>query len=110
MHPLATIILDRIIMILTKGKVEILKNGIIGTQYYYNKNTRNEYREKLGWQNNLIVGHVGRLSEQKNHTFLIDVIAEMYKVNPSVRAVLFGIGDLKNDMEQKVEQLGKINY
>ena len=30
----------------------------------------------------------------------------MYKVNPSVRAVLFGIGDLKNDMEQKVEQLG----
>ena len=89
-----------------KGKVEILKNGIIGTQYYYNKNTRNEYREKLGWQNNLIVGHVGRFSEQKNHTFLIDVIAEMYKVNPSVRAVLFGIGDLKNDMEQKVEQLG----
>lgn len=89
-----------------KGKVEILKNGIIGTQYYYNKNTRNEYREKLGWQNNLIVGHVGRFSEQKNHTFLIDVIAEMYKVNPSVRAVLFGIGDLKNDMEEKVEQLG----
>lgn len=89
-----------------KRQSEILKNGIIGKQYYYNENIRNEYREKLGWQNNLIVGHVGRFSEQKNHTFLIDVIAEMYKVNPSVRAVLFGIGDLKNDMEQKVEQLG----
>lgn len=84
------------------GKVKILKNGIVGMDYYFNQKIRDEYRDKLGWKDKLIVGHAGRFSEQKNHTFLIDIIAEMYAKNKNVRAILFGVGDLRESMIKKV--------
>ena len=61
-----------------KGKVAVLKNGIIAENYYFNEKIRNKYRNKLGWDDNYIIGHVGRFSTQKNHVFLIDIFKEIY--------------------------------
>ena len=53
-----------------------------------------------------IVGHVGRFSEQKNHTFLIDIASEVAKDAADIRFLLVGNGPLRPAIEQKVEKLG----
>lgn len=89
-----------------RNDVEILKNGIIGSNYYFNPEIRKKYREKLGWNDKKIIGHVGRFSEQKNHRFLIEIIAEMYKKDENIRAILFGVGDLREEIKNKVKEMG----
>ena len=96
-----------------KGKVHILKNGIVGNKYYFNDEIRKEYRSKLGWVDKYIIGHVGRFSTQKNHTFLLDIFNEILKLEPNARLLLFGEGELKKQAVEKVLNLGlsdKVNF
>lgn len=53
-----------------------------------------------------VIGHVGRFEEQKNHKFLIDVMAEVAKRNSKTWLLLIGKGSLRPDIEQKVAQMG----
>lgn len=49
------------------GKVYILKNAIDLDKFGFNFSKRKEIKEKLKLQNNFVVGHVGRFSNEKNH-------------------------------------------
>ncbi|MDB2128411.1 MULTISPECIES: glycosyltransferase [Lachnospiraceae] len=93
-----------------KGKVHILKNGIRGDLFYFDDNVRREYRKKLGWEDNYIIGHVGRFNKQKNHTFLMDIFAEVYRLEPKARLLMFGVGELQNEIKKKAEKLGLLKY
>jgi glycosyltransferase involved in cell wall biosynthesis len=53
-----------------------------------------------------VVGHVGRFVEQKNHTFLMDIAAEIAKREPKVCFLLVGDGPLRGEMEAKAHSLG----
>ncbi len=53
-----------------------------------------------------VVGHVGRFAEPKNHTFLIDVFAEVVKREPRAWLLLVGDGPLRPSIEQKVHNIG----
>ncbi|MEG4027859.1 MULTISPECIES: glycosyltransferase family 1 protein [unclassified Microcoleus] len=52
------------------------------------------------------IGHVGRFIEQKNHLFLLEIVAEVAKREPKMRLLLIGDGSLRPEIEQKVIQLG----
>ena len=52
------------------------------------------------------IGHVGRFIEQKNHLFLLEIVAEVAKREPRMRLLLIGDGSLRPEIEQKVIQLG----
>lgn len=52
-----------------------------------------------------VIGHVGRFSVQKNHTFLLDVGAEILQQDPQAWLLLIGEGSLKPVMEEKSRQL-----
>jgi glycosyltransferase involved in cell wall biosynthesis len=54
----------------------------------------------------LVIGHVGRFVTQKNHQFLIKVVAEAVKRDPRVRLLLVGSGPLRQDVEQGATALG----
>ena len=58
----------------------------------------------------LVVGHVGRFVTQKNHEFLIKVIAEAVKQDVRVHLVLVGSGRLRQDVEQQAAALGIANH
>jgi len=62
-----------------KGNVHLLNNGLQYEKYEFNNEKRSEIRKEFNIEEKLIVGHVGRFSEQKNHAFLIDVFAEILK-------------------------------
>ncbi len=56
-----------------------------------------------------VIGHVGRFQDQKNHRFILDIAAEIAKQEPRMRLLLIGDGILRQEIEQKAEQLGLIN-
>ena len=57
-------------------------------------------------ENKHIVGHVGRFMSQKNHTFLLDVFAEVSKRDSLAHLVLLGDGELMDAMKEKASNLG----
>lgn len=53
-----------------------------------------------------VIGHVGRFEAQKNHVFLLEIVAEVAKGEPCMRLLLLGDGSLRPILEQKVIHLG----
>lgn len=92
----------------TKGfrRMEIINNGIQTSKYIFNDQIRRKYRAELGIENNLVIGNVGRICEPKNHPFLLEVFAEVKKINEKAVLVLVGDGPDRNDVEQRVNELG----
>ncbi len=54
----------------------------------------------------LVIGHVGRFVEQKNHKFLLEIAAEVASREPKMHLLLVGDGSLRPDIEQQVAQAG----
>ena len=48
----------------------------------------------------MVIGHVGRLTEAKNHRFLIDVVAELEKKRSNIWCIIVGDGPLRVELEE----------
>lgn len=73
------------------ANIKIIYNGIDCEKYKYNHTSRIAIRKKLGYENKIIIGHVGRLSFPKNQTFLLDIFEEIFHIQNN--CILFIIGD-----------------
>jgi glycosyltransferase involved in cell wall biosynthesis len=58
----------------------------------------------------LIVGSVGRLSEQKGYTYLLRAVPDVITHIPKVRFVIIGGGELHSDLVEQAKQLGIEDY
>lgn len=87
------------------NNVYILNNAIDIEKFTYDIIKRKEVRKSLKLEENLIIGHVGRFNEQKNHSFLIDIFYEITKVKTDARLLLIGSGPLENKIKEKVKRL-----
>ena len=85
---------------------QIVHNGIDLQKFAYSPAVRKKKRTELGLEHKFVVGHIGRFSEQKNHRFLIDIFAEIYKKKANAHLLLLGVGELKEEIKAKVNQLG----
>lgn len=83
----------------------VLNNSINLTNFEFNENIRNEYRQKLGVGDKKVIGHVGRFNEQKNHKFLIDSFAQLLKKDKNCVLLLIGAGIFEEEMREKVKTL-----
>ena len=79
-------------------------NAIDLKKYSYNFESRNRIRKKLGIQDELVLGHVGRFSEQKNHQFLIKIVSELKKNNIDFKLLLLGGGELQDEIKEQVKK------
>ncbi len=85
---------------------QYIPNAIETEQFLYDKTIRKIKREELGVSNRIVMGHVGRLSYQKNHDFLLKVFNEVHKVKKSVVLVLVGTGEREQEIQNKIRSLG----
>ena len=85
---------------------QVVKNAIDLESYQLSNDIRCGIRKKLNVENKLVLGHVGRFREEKNHTFLIDVFNEVKKISPNSALLLVGDGELQEEVQQKVNSLG----
>lgn len=95
-----------------KNSFEVFNNAIETEKFRFDSEARSAIRKDLGIaENAFVVGHVGSFrTQQKNHSFIIDVFAAYVKQNPMARLVLVGTGDLQNVIKQKAELLGITPY
>ena len=84
----------------------VIDNGIEVENFTYNPDIRAKIREKLGFSDKKVLGHIARFNKQKNHSFLIDIFADLIKEDDDYLLVLAGVGDLKEEIEKKVKALG----
>lgn len=85
---------------------ELIHNAINVGNFTYNEEIRNKIRDEYGLKDKFVVGHVGRLSVEKNQKLLIDVFAALHKMNPETHLVMIGTGYLEDPLKQQVKELG----
>ena len=87
-----------------EGKVFVLNNAIEVEKYLFNEEIRKEKRAEIGLKDvDIVIGHIGRFVEQKNHRFLIDVFDALYKENNNYKLILIGQGPLMDEMKAKTK-------
>lgn len=86
-------------------KVTVIHNAVDYKKFKFNEMKRNELRKELGIENKLVIGNVGRFTNQKNHTFLIDIFEEIHKQNKNAVLMLVGNGEKEEEIRKKVEHL-----
>lgn len=89
------------------GEVYYLHNGVDLNVYKYDEENRRKVRSEFGIADEqLVVGHIGRFSQQKNHKFLIEVFAEVLKQKPDALLILVGDGEKKSEIKEQIKALG----
>lgn len=89
------------------GNVYRLNNAIDLDKFKYDEEKRKEKRKELNIEDStLVIGHVGRFVEQKNHRFLIDIFNEVHRQKENSILLLAGQGPLMEEMKEKVKILG----
>ena len=90
--------------------VKILKNGVDLKKFKFNVDSRNEMRAFYGIEKDeLVLGHVGRFTYEKNQAFLIDVLKEYISRFGSAKMVLVGDGVELEKVKDKAIKLGLEN-
>ncbi|MFC3884775.1 glycosyltransferase family 1 protein [Bacillus songklensis] len=90
----------------SKKQALILNNAVNINDFIYNEKLRHEARNELCAGGKLVLGHVGRFTEQKNHHFLIDIFKSVHDQYPDSMLVMVGDGPLRPGLETKVAELG----
>lgn len=88
-----------------KGNVHILNNGVDIDVYRYDQEARQNIRNEFYITDNIVVGHIGRFSRQKNHTFLLKVFCEIKKDSPKAKLLLVGTGELETKVRDEAKLL-----
>lgn len=89
-----------------KARSIVLNNGIDTSKYAYSESIRKEMLSSLGLsESSFVIGTVGRLTEPKNPMFILDILSELKKSSDFV-FLWAGAGELRNDIETKIKELG----
>lgn len=91
--------------VINKKSYSVLPNGIELDKYDYNTRIREITRKELGLQNRFVIGHAGRFTDQKNHSFLLDIFKKVYEKDKTSTLLLFGVGELLDSMKEKAKRL-----
>lgn len=88
-----------------RNQVMLINNAIDIEKFAYNKEEYNKIREELKLDDKLVITHVGRFVQVKNHRLLIDIFNEIHKINSQSILLLAGDGPLLEDIKEKVNKL-----
>lgn len=68
-------------------------NAINTDRFAFDSTKRGALRARLNINDSLVIGHVGRFTEAKNHQFIIRVFAKVKKQRPDAKLLLVGDGE-----------------
>lgn len=84
----------------------VIPNAVEGNAFRFSDDVRRQKRDELGIRDQLVIGHIGRLSFQKNHQFLLQIFCEIQKREPSAILLLVGTGKLEKEIMDLALKLG----
>lgn len=69
----------------------VIPNGVDSKNFAFDPEGRNAVRKKYGIDSNVfLIGQVGRISEDKNQIFTIDLLSKLTKKSPNIKLMLVG--------------------
>lgn len=90
---------------ISKNKINIIYNGV-DAKLFNNDKHKGKLRNKLKLdQGTRIIGFVGRLVDDKDPIKWIEVAAELNKLTRNVHFVMFGNGDMEEEVAMKIREL-----
>lgn len=75
-----------------ENNFEVLPNGFHTDDFTFSKKERDAVRNKLGVENQLLIGHIGRINEQKNQEYLLDIFEEVAAERDDALLLIVGTG------------------
>ncbi len=81
----------------------IFPNALDTEKFLFRKINRDNLRKKMNLENKLVIGHIGRFSNQKNHKFVIECFKEIKKIRKDAVLLLIGDGELRNNIETLIK-------
>ncbi len=85
----------------------VLNNAIDSENYRYSEKSRRSFRMKFDIEAEaFVIGSVGKLTETKNHIYLVEVFAEIFKTRPDSVLLIVGEGPERDRIEKRIRELG----
>lgn len=89
-----------------QGEKVLIGNGIDTSDYKFCKAIREEKRYEFNINDEIVLGHVGRFDQVKNHSFLVDIFNVFCQKYPNSKLLLVGKGIETDNIKEKCEMLG----
>lgn len=83
-----------------------VNNAVYTEKYQYNDEIRQALKEKHHLTDKMVMGTIGRLEEQKNYMFLLEIFYHYHKINQKSHLIIIGDGKQKAMLEEKAMDLG----
>lgn len=84
----------------------VIPNAIETEPFKYDEEIRKDMRNELQLTDEFVIGHVGRISYQKNHKYLIRIFNEILKCRSNAILLIIGVGEDENVIRKMVENYG----
>ena len=84
-----------------RPKAMVLPNAVDTEKFAFDAELRDTVRKELGVENKFVIGMVGRLADQKNYPFALEIMAKLRHVMPD--AVLIAAGNGPDEMLIKAQ-------
>lgn len=88
-----------------RPKAVILPNAIDTVRFAYNERIRREVREELDVKDKYVIGMVGRLSEEKNTPYALELMPKVLKRIPNAVLVVAGNGPDEAKIKTRIREL-----
>ena len=85
---------------------KVIPNAIETTEFRFDSETRERIRRLLGIEDQYVIGSVGRLTNQKNISFLIEVFREICRREAKAVLLIIGGGEQEEKLKGLVQEYG----
>ena len=92
-----------------KTKYVMLNNGVDKSVFKYDKIGRENIRNEFNLKDKLVVGHIGRFHDQKNHEFLLEIFGEISRKKGDAVLLLVGVGNKEAKIRQMVMEMNLLD-
>lgn len=89
-----------------RERIRILPNAINVEAFSFKPAVRERMRRELNLEESTVLGHIGRFTYSKNHTFLLDVLEGLRGYPPSFKLLLVGDGELEAAIRNEAVRRG----
>lgn len=86
--------------------VKLIPLPVKCADFLFSRERYNRLRTELGVNDEIVYTHIGRFSDAKNHCFLIEIFRELLVRDSRSVLFLIGVGELKEEIENMVRQIG----
>lgn len=91
--------------IINNDNFYVINNSIDTEKFVFNQEIRNKYRKEFKIKDEKVFIQVGRFTKQKNYFFTLDLFNKYLIKDNKAKLVLVGDGELKEEIENKINEL-----